>query len=692
MSLHAPSVTRKVSHAPATLQPQRTELAEEHVEPALLFESLGEEWVEQVTRTGVLLRKSGFQFDALLLYFLSFLLSGRTSLKAQCESLARPAGLLLARFAGLIKFPTQSSLSRALRGVQLEKLEQIVDWLLVRSHSHAAAFLRHRLCACLDSYGGRWQLFDLDPTVTGLRQRYVHDDDDECPPAVRDCEGFAAPGYAGRKRADVIIKRTALQHVSSSLWIGSWLREGGGGARDTFPRAIDALARTCEFAEIPLDRAILRVDGEGSGVPFLAAYQQVGLHYLTRCTHDGLFEELDLPALEATPAWFEVEAGGPTRVAVDLGEHELRPGANTRQADGTAYEPVTTRIVMSRIPASSSTGAGRICGQHRYELFATSLPAEEWPADEVVKAYLHRATIENRFALEDRDLGLDKIFSYDLAGQALVTVLGLLIWNLRLLHGFVLCRDELDNEPVVRQAVRHRQPMALTTTAQAPPPPPPSPVPTEDTEHLIRELLAPALASARLPSTIVATPTGLVCANHHDLQLYGLRRQDAKDYAIFTTAPHVCDECPFRADCSRSTKPTFRKEVSVPLTESDALRRLLKSRRTERIEERRANLPPSGSLTVLPPSQAGPKRAMLASLKPRALVHRFTAALVDSSIEVHTRLHSRRAPPHQLSYASDRDRGRRRRTWTQRLSWNRLDAEITVRVFSNYSPTTSDTR
>lgn len=68
-------------------------------------------------------------------------------------------------------------------------------------------------------------------------------------PRLRDSEGFAAPGYAGRKRADVIIKRTVLQHVGSSLWIGSWLREGGGGARDTFPRAIEAVVRTCEFAD-----------------------------------------------------------------------------------------------------------------------------------------------------------------------------------------------------------------------------------------------------------------------------------------------------------------------------------------------------------------------------------------------------------------------------------------------------------
>ena len=46
--------------------------------------------------------------------------------------------------------------------------------------------------------------------------------------------------------------------------------------------------------------------------------------------------------------------------------------------------------------------------------------------------------LENRFAQEDRELGLDRILSYHLPGQELATLVALALWNERVVGGFKL--------------------------------------------------------------------------------------------------------------------------------------------------------------------------------------------------------------------------------------------------------------
>ena len=70
------------------------------------------------------------------------------------------------------------------------------------------------------------------------------------------------------------------------------------------------------------------------------------------------------------------------------------------------------------------------------------MPADAWPAPEVVTAYYGRNSEENRFAQEDRELGLDRLISYRLPGQELATLVGLSVWNLGVVQGF-----ELDRPP-----------------------------------------------------------------------------------------------------------------------------------------------------------------------------------------------------------------------------------------------------
>lgn len=125
----------------------------------------------------------------------------------------------------------------------------------------------------------------------------------------------------------------------------------------------------------------------------------------------------------------------------------VRPGERTRGPDGGRYEPVEVRVVASIFPRRGEALRGRTIDGWQVELFAVDLPADAWPAPDAVKGYFGRNGQENRFAQEDRELGLDRIVSYHLPGQELATLVGLALWNLRLCRGF-----EADRPPAERPA------------------------------------------------------------------------------------------------------------------------------------------------------------------------------------------------------------------------------------------------
>ena len=104
--------------------------------------------------------------------------------------------------------------------------------------------------------------------------------------------------------------------------------------------------------------------------------------------------------------WQPVKDGqtGPARQAAELGSWRLEEG------------PI--RLVVSRFrPAEPPRGAGTVIDGWQYEVFATDLSADRWPAAEAVALYLGRSGQENYFALEDRELQLDRTFSQEPGGQ-----------------------------------------------------------------------------------------------------------------------------------------------------------------------------------------------------------------------------------------------------------------------------------
>lgn len=192
--------------------------------------------------------------------------------------------------------------------------------------------------------------------------------------------------FVGRKRGELKISRTTLQHAGSGLWLGMWTAPGNGDWRNYRHKAIARVREVCTTAGLCYERALIRVDGEGGNTPFITGCQEAGLRCLTRIT---AYEHLDIPAICLhlnAAVWHEVEdsGSGPKRYAVDLGRIQLPCSPRTLREDGTPFAPVMSRVVVARYCSETGRGAGRWLDGWNYELFATDLEAEAYVAPEVV--------------------------------------------------------------------------------------------------------------------------------------------------------------------------------------------------------------------------------------------------------------------------------------------------------------------
>ena len=192
-------------------------------------------------------------FVGLFLYYSSGLCSG---LKKFWETVARGHAQALGALAGRDRLMSPSSMSRALDAVTLEALRPMTDTLL-RTVAEVDEVLRHPAVQSTDALGKGWHVFDIDPTVTALRHRALPVGD-ELPEPARRSEGLAKPGYKGRKRGDVVLRRATVGHAGSSLWLHGHLAPGNGdGLDEDFGRCLDTVVATCERLEHPLQRALV---------------------------------------------------------------------------------------------------------------------------------------------------------------------------------------------------------------------------------------------------------------------------------------------------------------------------------------------------------------------------------------------------------------------------------------------------
>lgn len=644
-------------------------------------------------------RQGGFSGLHLFLLAVLHLASSPTmGLQPFCASLAPYARALAAPF-GQARLPSASSSSRLLSSVPSDLARTFGSWLL-GSALDTEALLQCKAALCTDTHGGKWDLFDYDPTVEALLRRPLREESD-APPSRRRSEGLATPGYLGRKRGDVRFRRSAMQHAGLGLWVHAQLDDGKGDPRVAFQDALDA-AR----ALVGPDRRILvRMDCEFSGVPYLDACIQSGTSFVTRLSRYSILERESVRERLRKATWTPVaNSAGQVRYAADLGWCRLDPADETLRTNGEAFAPATVRIVVTRTHRSGEAWRGIKDGDEQVEMFATDLDAGAWPAAAVVECYQQRSSLENRFAREDRAFGLDRIFSYHLPGQELVTVIGLFLWNLQIIEGFAL-------QPVPTSAIAAPQlaspdvPASLrplfadeapevSTTDPTPPSTDADPKLIERTDAECVEAIEAVLDSANWSSlppewTRLRGQLALQCPAGRPVPLSHFQvaeptpeaKRAPENRVSFRTGARFCVECPLWQRCHPYPDDTPEKKVGRALPYNAAVTgaghfRALQQLRRRRPDARpRATSAPSARFRPAlwgvedRPAVRGPYRPALPTFRSGEAQKLYLEALDRLRIEVRIGpTPARQGPtPHRLVRPPGTSAMPSRQTWEQRL-------------------------
>jgi hypothetical protein len=674
-------------------------------------------------------REGGFVGVDVLLFLLLFFATGvHRSLKRFGQWTA-PFRKELAGLGGRKAFATPSSVSRYLSAIQFADVGALTRWLLVEV-CDATALLQHPAVAAYDTDGVAWHAFDWDGTSTALRHRALPLGSDLPEPARRSAETGNA-GYTGRKRGEVRFMRATLQHAGTGLWLDAVLSPERNDTAAMLPSALDAIDVTCRKAGLRRDRVVLRTDGCGGNVPFITACRKRQIPFLVRSAHYGLLEDPAVVEVLRQNAWYEVPSSGsgPTRLATELGELLLQPSKNTTTEDGERFEAVGVRMVVSRFAAAEKSGAGVVIDGWQYELYATDLPASAWPAAETVELYYGRCGQENRFAQEDRELELDRIFSYNLPGQALATVVALFLWNWRTTVGFAESPPP-QSEPA--RAARHAvvaeplldviEPVATQYTVDAPGMAPlelPASVeePTLTTpldggtpstsepltsafepplQTLLNQLPWDEITAGLAPDWVRAeTADGLRCPAGALLPARAIipPRHGRGPRVEFLASLSSCRSCSPQFRCIDATAAGSAKKVTRAIAPAlaDALYPLLANkaakharrdsdvRHLPRLAAPARNAAPSPLIMRNDPHSAGPFASVPPLLLPAQLRRIAKDALGALEVRVEV-VAPPREPRHPALASSAADRQHRRLTWQQRHTRNALDPGASVSI------------
>ena len=608
-------------------------------------------------------RSGGFcGLDVWVVLWLYFSSGSKTGLK-KFWAVARPHAQALAALAGRKKLSSPSSMSRALSAVELDLLRPSADALLLAA-ADCDQVLRHPSVQTYDTLGEGWHCFDFDPTVTALRHRALPASE-ELPEARRLSEHTGAPGYKGRQRGDIVFRRAAVQHSGSGLWTHAHLSEGNGDKSADFGLALDSIVATAERLGHPLERVLARMDGEHGNVPWFWACRERRVPFVTRLNRTKLFDDPEVldRLRRATFHLVEDSGCGPQRSAADLGMLTLHASSKTRKPDGSTYAPVEVRVVACIFPKSGKAKRGRTIDGVQVELFAVDLPADRWPAPEAITAYYGRNAQENRFAQDDRELGLDRIVSYHLPGQELATLVGLSVWN----HD-VVCGFEQSTPPLATPVQHLRQPVV---DDRIPVLWPRDPVVTKLLAQLDWHLL---LTGTRAGWSFCDATGEVVCSDSRPLTLTTVRKTPSSSGQvglIFRRPKGGCEDCSDRGTCLRTDRVDASKhaEFSVDAAIAEALRvRLARTRR--KVDEPRTHL----RQVDVHPGPRAVRDALFLPARARQL-HRDRFLRATLRVEVDT------PPPIRvLELIADdtADRQRRRKTWAQNVARHALSPRARV--------------
>ncbi|MCB9758388.1 MAG: hypothetical protein H6739_00975 [Alphaproteobacteria bacterium] len=655
--------------------------------------------LEEVGRRLRVVREGGYVGLDVFIFLVSYFYCGENvGLRAFYER-AREAKKELAALGGRRSLMTPSSVSRLLSAVEAASVRKLSSWLLVEA-SGVLDVLRHPWVQTRDARGEGWHVFERDGRVHALRHRALPEDETR-PAARRRSDDIAAPGYSGRKRGDVQVHRTVLQHGGSGAYLNLRIAPGNGERRTELAADLAVLRGVVAQLGVSPKRTLLRMDGEFGWVPSLSLVREAGIPCITRITRPGLLDQLDVRRRLVEGTWCRVpdSGSGPMRSAMDLGLVTLRPDRASVREDGTPFEPIELRAVVSRYPREGSAEHGRVIEGWQYELFAAmDLEADAWPAPDVVAMYFGRSSQENRFIQEDREVHLQRIFSYCAAGQELATLIGLFTWNRALACGFKMAPppEEMPKQPPRRDETDPRPVPETTATVEAvPQPQPPPPDLLAQTQEALDHANA-ALAELtdaldwnhllrrRVGGWRYLTGEGLLaCPANRRLAptSVGSMSRSRKMRIHYIASAGTCTDCPRRAGCLNSVRPGATKltcflvapDVALPIQERlqtvHLLRRKLRSvDAMTNPPPNRDRRPPKGTPLPLRPCEDVSPGAYATDgpfLAPAVARRRFREA--SRQLQVRVRLHLPAVPkPNPLFLPSASQRQRRRLSWQAR--------------------------
>lgn len=542
-------------------------------------------------------RRNGHTGKGIATFLMVFLLSERLGGIRPFAERHRSALKRLGRLVGLRGLPSAAAMSRALGRLESSHAAAFSDGV-ISSPPGLSDMMKLPDVLHLDETEQGWHVLDLDPTVKAFRQRRL-DPSGERPEGVRIAPG--CPGYTGHKRGEIRIRSVPVLHAGTGCWLAHRMWATTPHVSVSVAELVQQSLAVMRGADISPHQVILRMDGEFGSAGCMSRVRACGVHFVTRLSRYSLFRRTQVAEALRVAEWRPIRGDRP-RESAELGLFTLHP------SEGSADEgeaPTTVRVVVSRRIAGEREHHGVQEGPYVYELFATSLDPSFWSSSSVVELYSGRASMENRFAQEDRELNLGRTFSYNPSGQAVVESLGLLLWNYLTVIG---CRDSDPSRssptppaPVAWMREAMQTPAEAIPTApdgleegkpeevveerpestvedkterQAVPVAVPFPSASKGQLHVLSAILSKAygdllnwgwslnedVAALRCPNGKLAFPFSIVSS--------GPGRP--KPQIIVRTEWSACNGCPLRSECFSSTRPDIPKQVARAVETSEA--------------------------------------------------------------------------------------------------------------------------
>ncbi len=508
-------------------------------------------------------------------------------------------------------------------------------------------------------------MFDLDPTVHARRVRALPEGDD-LPAAQRRGAAWCAAGYPGRKRAETQFSTLMVSHAGTGLWAFTDVVPGNTPFAAATARAAKAVVSLAAWTVLDTARLLLRFDGAGGHHEAIAGAVNAGVHYLTRLGSCHVLEQPGVAEHLATAVWRDVpdSGSGPRRQATELGDWALSKEAFARET--ADQQALRARLVVSRFPAAADgkkRGAGVVIGPWQYEVFATDIAADAWPAADSVTLYYGRCGQENAFAASYDELRLGDVFSESPHGQRLMTAIAMWVANLRRVAAAALpggLGPAPEQQPRPAEAAQasatdgqaslvssspdgadgQSTPVAAhgdeSVAVSAAPLAPDSPVPhatgvPSTADDSAEPIFASAAATAAEPQSepmaldaavLERVPATVTCPAGLPMPFVGL--QLAKGiyvYARYGEYRAPCGGCTDRSACTGRTDTAYRRTMTIAVPAG-----LLPLRRAIAAHYRAAGRPPAQPTPPSPPAQQRLRAAALASPAPQITRARLTLA------------------------------------------------------------------